>query len=76
VPACVLVGDQRIHRPVHPAQLLAGRQPVDAQPACFRVRLLHEARDADFEKFVEVGADDRQELDPLEQRVCHLSRLL
>ena len=42
-------------------------------PAC---DLLAQAGDPDLEELVEVAREDRQELDPLEQRVALVARLV
>ena len=49
-------------------QLLARAQPVEPDFGDSRLELLLEPRDADFEEFVEVVADNREEAQPLEQR--------
>jgi hypothetical protein len=50
-------------------ELFARGEAVDARLAAARVLLLHQAGDADLEEFVEVGADDGEELGALEQGV-------
>ncbi len=57
-------------------QLLDRREAVQADAGQARVDLLHEARDPDFEKLVEVRAHDGEKSHPLQQRVALALRLL
>src|SRR6266566_3547109 len=59
-------------------ELLGGCQPV--RPIVLRrdarVHLLLQPRYPDLEELVQIGAEDREELEPLEQRVRAVGRLL
>ena len=57
-------------------QLLAGRPPVGRPGDGSRLDLLAQAGDADLEELVEVAGEDRQELDPLEERIAGIARLV
>jgi hypothetical protein len=57
------------------AQLLRGQAPVIRGPVHFSGDLLLERRNADHKILVEVGAEDRHELQPLEERVVPVDRL-
>ena len=67
LPAAVLVLHQRGNDRMDPPQLLPRPQAVGPGLGDAGIHLLHEAGDPDFEEFVEVGADDRQEPHALEQ---------
>ena len=69
-PTVVLVLDHRCGHRVDPAQLLHGRQPVRAELGETGVDLLHQARNPDLEKFVQVGAHDGQEAHALKERMA------
>jgi len=69
VPAVILLVYQFADFREGPLQLLARRQAIDAGFAASGVLLLQEAGDADLEEFIEVGADDGEELGAFEQRV-------
>ena len=56
-------------------ELLGGRPAVRRQRRRSGVHLLAQAGDADLEELVEVAGEDRQELDPLEQRVALVAGL-
>ena len=57
-------------------QLLGRRHPVGRRLQCAAFELPHQARDANHEELVQVAAVDRQELDPLEQGMPGIARLL
>ncbi len=72
VPAAVLLLDQLAHcAAISFAACVSGASPSAGRSCGAHVaeRLLAQARHADHEELVEVRAEDRQELDPLEQRV-------
>ena len=76
VPHLLLVGDQPVGLGGDRGQLLAGRQPV-GRPLLDAERLVRlEPGDADHEEFVEVAGRDRQEAQPLEQRMGGVARFL
>jgi hypothetical protein len=52
-----------------PRELLVGRRSLRRGRSDARVALLLESGDADLEELVEVGAEDREELGPLEERL-------
>src|SRR2546422_7401739 len=66
-----------MHPAVDGGELLGGCQPV--RPIVLRrdagVHLLLQARYADLEELVQIGAEDREELEPLEHRVRGVGRL-
>ena len=70
VPAAILVVDERVGVGVDEFELLAGREAVEAEIAGAGIGLLDEAGDANFEKLVEIGTDDGEELDALEERTA------
>ena len=57
-------------------ELLLGRPPVGGSGDLAGLDLLAQAGDAHLEELVEVAGEDRQELDPLEQRVSFIARLV
>ena len=57
-------------------QLLPGRPPVGRAGDGAGLDLLAQAGDADLEELVEVAGEDRQELDPLEEGVSGVARLV
>ena len=57
-------------------QLLLGRSPVGGPLGHARFYLLFEGRHAHHEKFIQVGAEDRRELQPLQQGVAIVHRLV
>ena len=71
VPAAILGGDQFLRPPRDPLKLRDGPHSVGRVILRRAVaeRLLAQARHADHEKLVQVRAEDRQELDPLQQRI-------
>ena len=69
VPAVVLGVDKGVDFGGEDGQRLVGAQAVVARLAVAVFNALHEAGLADFDVFVEVGAGDGEELDPLEQRI-------
>ena len=76
VPGVLLVGDEPAGADVHVGQLLRGRLPVGRDGRHARLRLADEAGDADGIEFVEVRPADRDEAQPLQQRVVAVLRLL
>ena len=71
------VFDGQLERPLSDGcKLVFGRAAVGRAGHPARLDLLAEARDADLEELVEVAREDRQELDPLEQRVANVTRLV
>lgn len=69
VPAAVLVFDEGGDDGVDAAELFAWAEAVVAEGGDVAIDLLDKAGDADFEKFVEVGGDDGEEFDALEEGV-------
>ncbi len=57
-------------------ELLLGRPAVGRPGDLAGLDLLAQAGDADLEELVEVAGEDGQELDPLEQRVAFVARLV
>jgi hypothetical protein len=57
-------------------ELLGRRQPVDRAGLDLLELLPHQAGDADHEELVEVRTRDREEAQPLEQRMRGIARLL
>ena len=70
-----LRGELRDHRDAL-GDLLLGRAAVDGQAVHAGADLLLEAADPLHEELVEIAADDRQELDALEQRRARVARLV
>jgi len=70
VPAAVLVLDEGCDDGVDAAELLAGAEALGDGLGRSVFHLLDEAGDADLEKLVEVGAEDGEEADALEERVA------
>ena len=68
-PARLLVGDEARGKAVDGAQLLGGREAVLGHRLHAGEDLAVHAGDAHHVEFVEVGGRDRQEAQPLEQRV-------
>jgi len=70
----------RLHQPVgfrrNGGQLLPRGQPVGRTHVHVLQLLALEARDPDGEEFVQIGAGDRQEAQPLQQRMGAVHRLL
>ena len=58
-----------IARASHQLDLLLRRQAVHGHAVALGAELLVQSRHANHEELVEVGADDREELDALEQRM-------
>ena len=75
LPAGVLFIDQFADLGEGAFELLARRQTVDAGLAPGGILLLQQAGDADFEKLVEIRADDREKLGALKERVGLVKRL-
>ena len=76
VPAPGLLVEHLPRPRPHQRELLLGRQPVGRDVLAVRPHLLLQDRDANHEELVEVGADDGEELDALEQRVAAIARLV
>src|SRR5262249_6509403 len=75
LPAAALLG-QHGERPLaHDRNLLLRRQAVARDGLVAAAHLLQQRRDADHEELVQVGADDREELDALEQWMPLVPRL-
>jgi len=72
VPAAELILHERGNDRVDAAQLLARPQAVHARLVDSAFDLLDEPGHADFEKLVEIGAEDRQETYALQQRVARI----
>ena len=73
-PECVLRRDQLMHGALDGVEGVRRRQPVRADIARFAFDLLLDPGDADFEKLVEIRADDGEEFDPLDQRLRRVLR--
>ena len=71
----ILARNQLVGLLRHLQDHLIGAHAVGADRGGTGFDLRLEPRDADFEKFVEIAADDAQELQPLEQRVVAVFRL-
>ena len=71
-----MVGDELEHALARGRELLVGGQAVGRAGDLARLDLLAQAGDADLEELVEVAREDGQELDPLEQRVALVARLV
>jgi hypothetical protein len=76
--AAILPGDQILRSLGDGLQLLDRAEPVwrIVLRGAFAEGLLTHAGHADHEEFVEIGAKDRQELQPLHQRILGVLRLL
>ena len=75
-PATVLIIHHSAHALADGGKRLAGRQTVRA---CFKrvhLLLLFKARDAHLEEFVQIRADDTEELQSFEKRIRFLNRLI
>ena len=68
VEELVLLGDQRVRFAAHRLEHLGGRAAVGAGLRQPELDLLLQAGDADLEELVQVGRDDGDEAQPLEQR--------
>jgi len=55
--------------------LRAGRPAIDTNLPDAVFDLLQQSGDANHKKFVQIGADDRQKLDALEQRIARIASL-
>ena len=53
---------------------LRGAQPVRTNVTRLALDLLFDPGDPDFEKLVQIRTDDREKLDPLDQRLCLVLR--
>ena len=71
-----VVGDELEDPLAGRRELLAGGPAVRRRATVAGLDLLAQAGDADLEELVEVAGEDRQELDPLEQRVALVARLV
>ena len=71
-----VVGDEVEDALAGGRQLLVGGAPVGRAGDLAGLDLLAQAGDADLEELVEVAGEDGQELDPLEQRVALVARLV
>ena len=74
-PHALLIVGQRLGLGRDGGELLAGREPVGGARLDLLELLAHQAGDADHEELVEVRARDRQEAQPLEQRMGGVARL-
>jgi len=61
---------------VDPTELFLGAEAINARLSEVCFHLLNQPRHADFKKLVEVGSDEGEKLQPLEQRVAFVFRLL
>ena len=68
VPAAVLALDKGVQLGGVAVEGLFRRQAVGPDFVVAVFNALHDAGDANLDKFVEIGGGDGQELDPLEQR--------
>ena len=75
VPELVLVADHLDHVLPDGLEGLARAHAVGAGVVGLVLDLLLDASDADFEKFVEVGGDDAEKADALEERLGGVLRL-
>ncbi len=71
-----VVGDELEDARAGGRELLLGRAAVGRTGDAAGLDLLAQAGDADLEELVEVAREDRQELDPLEQRIALVARLV
>ena len=71
-----MVGDELEHALARGRELLVGGPAVGRAGDLAGLDLLAQAGDADLEELVEVAREDGQELDPLEQRVALVARLV
>ena len=71
-----VVGDELEDPRASRRELLLGRPAVGRTGDAAGLELLTQAGDADLEELVEVAREDRQELDPLEQRIPRVARLV
>ena len=76
IPAAVLLLDQRPHAARNPLQLRRRVEPIRRHVLRRHAakRLLPQPGDADHEEFVQVVAEDRQKLHPLQQRIRRVLR--
>ena len=74
----VLLADEPVDALRDPRQLLGRCQTIRREVLRLQagVELLLQPGHPDLEELVQVGADDRQELDPLQRRVGRIGRLL
>ena len=75
-PAAVLLLDDRCHHEMDAAELFAGAEAVEAGVDDAGIHLLDEAGHADLEELVQVGADDGEELEPLQEWMVGVPGLL
>ena len=71
-----VVRDQLEHPLADRCELVLGGPAVRRQRGLARLDLLAQAGDPDLEELVEIAREDREELDPLEQRVALVARLV
>ena len=71
-----VVGDELEHALARGGELFVGGPAVGRAGDLAGLDLLAQAGDADLEELVEVAGEDGQELDPLEQRVALVARLV
>jgi hypothetical protein len=76
VPGVLLVGDQPAGADIHVGELLGRRLPIRRDGRHTRLGLADQTRDADGVELVEVRPADRDEAQPLQQRVVAVLRLL
>ena len=75
-PAAAMLIGQHVDGAADRDQLLGGRRAIGRAADHAGGDLLLDAGHADHKEFIEVGAEDREELDPLQQRVLLVKRLL
>ncbi len=75
-PADVLIPHHAPDAFLHGAQRFGGRQSVDAPADRAAFDLLFEAGHAHLEELVQVGAGDAKKLEPFQQRIAGIARLL
>ena len=76
VPAVILVVNEIVRLLVQDFALFAERQPVGPGLVVPILDLLHHRRYAHFEELIQVAGRDRQEFQPLQQRIPLVFRLL
>jgi hypothetical protein len=76
VPAASLLVEHLTGSRPHQPKLLLGRQSIRRHVLAVRPHLLLEHGDANHEELVEVGADNGEKLDALEERVAAIARLI
>jgi hypothetical protein len=76
LPKCVFRGDQLPRGALDGVKELGGTQAIGPHVARFAFDLLLDPGDANLEKFVEISAEDGEELHPLDQRLRRVLRFL